>query len=177
MPHMDHNQTKLVRKSVNDVEALPTNLLLKGKTPGNNGLLGIKALVRDSPKTKCKCSAKTIFRSLRLLTREEVDNILREEGQIEALCQNCGTVYIMGREEVEKRFLGTNGYHLNKKEVYNGTRRQPTAWGPRGHTFLCSTTLRHGLRGCLRNFGSAENCLPTLSHAQNSHQLSVILSR
>jgi redox-regulated HSP33 family molecular chaperone len=107
---MEHNLTKLVQKNVDDVEALPTNQLLEGKTAGDNALLGIEPLGHDSPKTECKCSAKKIFRSLRLLPPEEVDNILRERGQLEALCQICGTVYSMGQEEAGRRFLGANGY-------------------------------------------------------------------
>ena len=106
---------KLVQKNVDEVEALPTNQLLEGKTAGDNALIGIEMLGHDSPKTECKCSAKKIFRSLRLLPPEEVDNILREEGQLEALCQTCGTVYSMGREEVERRFLGANVYPSKNK--------------------------------------------------------------
>lgn len=106
---------KLVQKNVDEVEALPTNQLLEGKTAGDNALIGIEMLGHDSPKTECKCSAKKIFRSLRLLPPEEVDNILREEGQLEALCQTCGTVYSMGREEVERRFLGANAYPSKNK--------------------------------------------------------------
>ena len=115
MSRMEHNLTKLVQKNVDDVEALPTNQLLKGTTAGENSLLGIEPLGNDSPKTECKCSAKKIFRSLRLLPPEEVDNILRFEGQLEALCQICGTVYSMGREEVERRFLGANVYPSKNK--------------------------------------------------------------
>ena len=55
---------KLVQKNVDEVEALPTNQLLEGKTAGDNALIGIEMLGHDSPKTECKCSTKKIFRSL-----------------------------------------------------------------------------------------------------------------
>lgn len=49
---------KLVQKNFDEVEALPTNQLLEGKTAGDNALMGIELLGHDSPKTECKCSAK-----------------------------------------------------------------------------------------------------------------------
>ena len=52
-------------------------------------------------KPKCKCSAKKVFRSVRLLSKEEIAIILKEQGQIEANCHTCGTVYKMSEEEIE----------------------------------------------------------------------------
>ncbi|KAL3780477.1 hypothetical protein ACHAW5_007506 [Stephanodiscus triporus] len=113
MSHMERNLGKLVQMN-GEGEALPTNLLLEGKTPVDIASilldgLGMEPLDQLEPKPKCPCSAEKLFRSLRLLPREEVDTILREEGQIEARCQFCGTVYRMGPEEVEKRFLDAKG--------------------------------------------------------------------
>ena len=90
-------------------EALPTNLMLEGKTPVDiaeillDGL-GMEPLDQLEPSPKCECSEEKLVRSLRLLPREEVDTILEEEGKVEARCQFCGKVYRMGPEEVEKQF-------------------------------------------------------------------------
>ena len=113
MSRMEQNLVNLVQMN-GDGESLPTNLLLEGKTPVDIASilldgLGMEPLGQLEPKPKCPCSAEKLFRSLRLLPREEVDNILQEEGQIAARCQFCGAVYRMGPEEVEKRFLDAKG--------------------------------------------------------------------
>lgn len=114
MSHMERNLEKLVEMNGVGGEALPVNLFLEGKTPVDIASilldgLGMVPLDQVEPKPKCPCSAEKLFRSLRLLPREEVDTILREEGRIEARCQFCGTVYNMGLEEVEKRFRDATG--------------------------------------------------------------------
>lgn len=123
MSHMEQNLMKLIQMN-GDGGALPTNLLLEGKTPVDIASilldgLGMEPLAQLEPKPKCPCSAEKLFRSLRLLPREEVDSILQEEGQIEARCQLCGAVYRMGPEEVEKRFLDAKG-DPSKDEEWGG---------------------------------------------------------
>ncbi len=49
------------------------------------------------------------MRSLRLLPREEVEDILAKEQQIEARCQFCGKVYRLGKEEIEERLQNATG--------------------------------------------------------------------
>ncbi len=112
MSKMESNLVTLVRMDGGD--ALPTNLLLEGKTPVDiaeillDGL-GFTPLNSLEPTVWCECSEEKLFRSLRLLPREEVDTILREEGKIEARCQFCGAVYRMGPQDVEKRFSEATG--------------------------------------------------------------------
>jgi redox-regulated HSP33 family molecular chaperone len=55
-------------------------------------------------KSKCKCSAKKVFRSVCLLSKEEIATILKEQGQIEASCHTCSTVYKMSEVEIKKKF-------------------------------------------------------------------------
>merc|ERR1712194_934194 len=91
------------------VAALPTNLMLTGTTPVDIAAilldgLGMEPLDQVEPKPKCPCSEEKLFRSLRLLPREEVDSILKEEGQIDARCEFCGKVYRVGPEDVERKF-------------------------------------------------------------------------
>jgi molecular chaperone Hsp33 len=114
MAHMERNLAKLVEMNGENGEALPVNLMLEGKTPLDIATilldgLGMEPLGQLEPQPKCPCSADKLMRSLRLLPREEVDSILKEEGQVEARCQFCGKVYRMGPEEVEKRFLEAKG--------------------------------------------------------------------
>jgi len=119
MAHMERNLATLVGMNGDSQGAevaapLPTNLMLEGKTPVDiaeillDGL-GMTPLDQVEPTPRCPCSKEKLFRSLRLLPREEVDSILKEEGKIEARCQFCGTVYDMGPEEVERKFSEARG--------------------------------------------------------------------
>jgi molecular chaperone Hsp33 len=113
MQHMEKNLGTLVQMNGEDI-ALPANLLLEGKTPVDIATilldgLGMEPLNQITPKAFCECSEEKLFRSLRLLPREEVDDVLKEEGKIEARCQFCGKVYRMGPDEVAKRFAEASG--------------------------------------------------------------------
>ncbi|KAL7525235.1 hypothetical protein ACHAXR_002941 [Thalassiosira sp. AJA248-18] len=116
MAHMERNLAKLVQMNGEDDEAaaLPTNLMLEGKTPVDIASflldgLGLEPLGQLEPKPKCECSEEKLMRSLRLLPREEVDTILKEKEQVEARCEFCGKVYRMGPDEVEKRLREAKG--------------------------------------------------------------------
>ena len=50
-----------------------------------------------------------MFRALRLLPREDVDDIIAKQEEIEARCQFCGKVYRMSPEEVEAKFAAATG--------------------------------------------------------------------
>lgn len=108
MKKVEENLAVLVKKDGGDT--LPTGLLLNGVDPLAiteiilDGL-DMKPLMQMEPKAKCHCSEERLFRSLRLLPREEVDDILEKEEQIEARCQFCGRVYRMGPDEVKERFV------------------------------------------------------------------------
>ncbi len=61
------------------------------------------------PVLVCQCTEDRLMRSLRLLPREEVEDILAKEQQIEARCQFCGKVYRLGKEEIEERLQNATG--------------------------------------------------------------------
>ena len=114
MSHMERNLAKLVEMNGDEGEALPTNLMLEGKTPVDIATilldgLGMEPLGQLTPSPKCECSDEKLMRSLRLLPREEVASILTEEGKVEARCQFCGKVYRMGPDEVKKRLDEAKG--------------------------------------------------------------------
>jgi molecular chaperone Hsp33 len=109
---VEKNLAKLVEMDGGD--KLPTNLLLKGVTPVEiaeiilNGL-DMQPLQQIEPKYVCECSEERLFRALRLLPKEEVEEILAKEEQIEARCHFCGKEYRMSPQEVEKRFATAKG--------------------------------------------------------------------
>ncbi len=50
----------------------------------------------------CPCTKERVERALTSLPAEELLQIAREEGKMEARCQYCGRTYQIGREELEK---------------------------------------------------------------------------
>ena len=121
MAQMERNLAKLVEMNGDDGEALPSNLMLKGKTPLDIASvlldgLGLEPLGQLEPKPSCECSEEKLMRSLRLLPRHEVDTILKEEGCVEARCEFCGKVYRMGPDEVEKAIFEAKGNASDDKE-------------------------------------------------------------
>ena len=123
MARMEKNLAKLVEMNGDDPsKALPTSLMLEGKSPVDIAAilldgLGMEPLNQLEPKPKCQCSEEKLMRSLRLIPREEVDVILREEGKVEARCEFCGKVYRMGPDEVLER-LDKAKYDASKDEEW-----------------------------------------------------------
>lgn len=103
---VEENLVTLVEKDGSD--NLPTNLLLSGMSP-----LDITEIILDGldmqplqtikPTAECDCTEERLFRALRLLPREEVEDILEKEEQIEARCHFCGKVYQIGPPEVRRK--------------------------------------------------------------------------
>lgn len=112
MDKVQENLAKLVAKDGGDT--LPTNLLLNGVTP-----LQIAEIVLDgldmiplqqiTPKFVCKCTSDRLIRALRLLPRDDVEDILSKEDQIEARCEFCGKIYRMGPEEIRGKLETASG--------------------------------------------------------------------
>jgi len=123
LPGCDGDTIKIVEKNLarlveengdNQLTSVPTGLLSCGKTPvdiANMILDGLdmKPLGQVSPIMKCKCSTERLFRSVRLLDRSDVDDILEKQEILEARCHFCGKVYRMSPDEVQQRFEEARG--------------------------------------------------------------------
>lgn len=97
------NLAKLVKMDGGDT--LPTNLLKNGMSPLKIAEillegLDMQPLQQIEPSFKCQCTADRLIRALRLLSQEEVDEILESEKKIEARCEFCGKTYSMSEEQV-----------------------------------------------------------------------------
>ena len=109
---VEENLGKLLEKDGSD--RLPTGLLLQGITPIEiaeivlDGL-DMQPLQEIEPKLVCECTEDRLFRALRLLPREDVEDILEKEEQVEARCQFCGKVYRMGGDELRERLENATG--------------------------------------------------------------------
>lgn len=113
MRTVEVNLARLVERD-GTTDAVPTGLLLDGVTPLEIAEvvlegLGMEPLQQIEPRAKCRCSEERLLRSLRLLPRAEVEEILAKEEQIEARCQFCGRVYRMGPDEVRARMEEAKG--------------------------------------------------------------------
>lgn len=109
---VEQNLSKLVEMDGGD--KLPTNLLLKGVSPVEIAEtilegLDMQPLQQIEPKLVCECSEERLFRSLRLLPREDVESILEKEEKVEARCEFCGKVYRIGAEQVRERLAKATG--------------------------------------------------------------------
>jgi molecular chaperone Hsp33 len=109
---VEKNLAKLV--AMDGGESLPAGLLLTGGTPLDICStvleeLDMKVLDQIKPGLVCDCSEERLFRAVRLLSRDEVDKIIKEEDKLEARCHFCGKVYTMNAEEVEERFAAAVG--------------------------------------------------------------------
>jgi molecular chaperone Hsp33 len=109
---IEENLAKLVELDGGD--KLPTNLLLNGKAPLDIAEiilqgLDMEPLQQIEPKAICECSEERLFRSIRLLPKEDVEHILETEEQVEARCQFCGKVYRMGGDSLRERLEKAKG--------------------------------------------------------------------
>jgi len=123
LSQVEKNLATLVEKDGGD--KLPTNLLLNGVTPVDiaetilDGL-GMQPLQQMEPKFHCPCSSDRLLRALRLLSPEEVEDILETEGRIEARCEFCGKVYRMSPEEVRAEMALATGDPSKDSEFTDG---------------------------------------------------------
>ena len=117
---VEKNLSKIIKQNDGNAESgkdnvpVPAGLLLDGKTPFDICSiiledLDMKPLQQVTPQLVCDCTEERLFRAVRLLPREDVDQILKDQEQIEARCHFCGKVYTMGPDEVAERFATATG--------------------------------------------------------------------
>lgn len=114
---VEENLSRLVEKNSADGNnnKLPTGLLLKGMTPVDIAEIILEGLDMQpleqtmEPKLVCDCTEDRLVRALRLLSREEVEDILEKEGGIEARCEFCGKVYRFDVFETRQRLDTATG--------------------------------------------------------------------
>lgn len=120
---VEENLGRLVEEDGTGVA--PMGVLKGGGTPWDvcagvlNGL-GVEVLGQTEPKLVCQCTEERLFRAVRLLPQEDVEQILKTQEQIEARCEFCGKVYRMGPEEVARRFSEVNGDPSLDNDIEDG---------------------------------------------------------
>ena len=109
---VEKNLAKLVKNDGTD--QLPTGILLAGGSPLDicgqvmQGL-DMQPLQEMEPTFTCGCSEERLFRAIRLLPKEDIEDIMKKEEKLEARCQFCGKVYRMSPDEVAQRYATAKG--------------------------------------------------------------------
>ena len=112
MEKVTKNLGILVEKDGGDT--LPSNLLSNGVSPLEiaeillDGL-GMQPLQQIEPTFKCQCTSDRLIRALRLLSPEDVEDILEKEEKIEARCEFCGKIYNMTPEQARQEMANAKG--------------------------------------------------------------------
>jgi molecular chaperone Hsp33 len=112
LKRVEQNLAAIVEEDGGDT--IPTNLLLKGVTPFEltervlDGL-GMRPLQQIEPSFKCQCSSERLVRALRLLPRSEVEEILETQEKVEARCEFCGKIRVMGPDEIREKLDTATG--------------------------------------------------------------------
>lgn len=109
---VSQNLKKLVELDGGD--SLPTNLMLRGMTPLDIARiiledLEMAPLQQITPKFGCDCTDDRLLRAIRLLPKEEIEDIILKQEELEARCQFCGKVYRMGPDQIKKRLEEATG--------------------------------------------------------------------
>ena len=68
--------------------------------------LGVGVAEETTPKYRCTCSKEKVYRAIRLMSVEEVDDILAKEGRIVATCEFCNEEYSLERKDVAELGIG-----------------------------------------------------------------------
>lgn len=90
----DKSPTQMVRDGLRAQDFI--DLLLDGLTPVYNEPRRVAGLAES-----CQCSDERVFRTLRLLPRNEIDDIMEKNDDIEVKCEFCGTRYSLTPEQIQ----------------------------------------------------------------------------
>jgi molecular chaperone Hsp33 len=98
------------------MRALPpiTDLVAAGKTPEQLLEAALDGLAPDAPSTgpvvfMCRCNRQRVEEMLGVLGVEELESLLRQEGQAEVTCRFCGDRYVLNEDELRQLIAGLRG--------------------------------------------------------------------
>jgi len=98
--HWDHLQSLFATLSADELaRSDPRDLMLK-LFPGE----AIRVFREKPVKLVCRCSHASISAMLVSLGRVELDDLLKERGEIEVTCEFCGKVYRYSTGEMQELF-------------------------------------------------------------------------
>eukprot|EP00282_Hemiselmis_andersenii_P024956 CAMPEP_0172019366 /NCGR_PEP_ID=MMETSP1041-20130122/12598_1 /TAXON_ID=464988 /ORGANISM="Hemiselmis andersenii, Strain CCMP439" /LENGTH=326 /DNA_ID=CAMNT_0012674535 /DNA_START=165 /DNA_END=1145 /DNA_ORIENTATION=- len=101
-----------IEKNIGSLDGSPTDLIRSGKT-ANDICDILSAGLRDDevypatmikPRFACKCSIEKVYRTIALLPRHEMEEVLEEQGKIEVKCEFCKRNYHLAGAELEDAY-------------------------------------------------------------------------
>ena len=104
LPFADESCIDVIEKNVGALPSISA-LLDSGKTPKEiceSLLAGLSPQLLDEshPKYHCDCSRERSKKVLSSLSKEELEEILREDGQCEICCHFCTEKYVFGKDDL-----------------------------------------------------------------------------
>lgn len=116
LPGASDETITAVENNIAALQKSPTELIRSGKTALDICNL-LSAGLRDKqliptyegrPRFTCKCSMEKVYRTVALLPRGEMDDILKERGCLEVKCEFCKRNYRLGGRELAEAYDATN---------------------------------------------------------------------
>jgi molecular chaperone Hsp33 len=101
-----------VEKNIMNLAKSPTTLIREGKT-ARDMCEALTEGLRDQelvpeyvikPRFTCKCSMEKVYRTVALISREEMDGIMADRGKIEVKCEFCKRDYVLDGKELEEAY-------------------------------------------------------------------------
>eukprot|EP00172_Hildenbrandia_rubra_P004390 Plantae.Rhodophyta-Hildenbrandia_rubra.ctg8796.p1 GENE.Plantae.Rhodophyta-Hildenbrandia_rubra.ctg8796~~Plantae.Rhodophyta-Hildenbrandia_rubra.ctg8796.p1 ORF type:complete len:376 (-),score=72.05 Plantae.Rhodophyta-Hildenbrandia_rubra.ctg8796:691-1818(-) len=118
LPGCSDETLELAERNVREMQVGPGELLKTGVGPETMiGMLmrDLKPMdvARAEPRYACKCGRDRVERTLGMMDEQDVWDVLREQGAVEATCEFCGRIYRLGKEDVQQLFQKQKGAELS----------------------------------------------------------------
>eukprot|EP00184_Porphyridium_aerugineum_P008479 CAMPEP_0184692516 /NCGR_PEP_ID=MMETSP0313-20130426/968_1 /TAXON_ID=2792 /ORGANISM="Porphyridium aerugineum, Strain SAG 1380-2" /LENGTH=383 /DNA_ID=CAMNT_0027150353 /DNA_START=20 /DNA_END=1171 /DNA_ORIENTATION=- len=112
LPGADEESISILERNIANLGMTPTELVRAGKKPAEIVAMIMKdlhpmQLASDVPRYKCSCTIDRLKRTLALIKKEELEDILSKEGRVEAICEFCGRAYYLDPEAARKAHAET----------------------------------------------------------------------
>ncbi|MCC3145000.1 Hsp33 family molecular chaperone HslO [Halanaerobium sp. Z-7514] len=106
LPDASEETIELLEKNLAELKSV-SSLIEQGFSPEEilDTLLGdldYRIMARKELEFKCKCSRERSYELITGLGREDIEETIEKEGQIELKCHFCGEAYIFAKDEIEK---------------------------------------------------------------------------
>eukprot|EP00277_Geminigera_cryophila_P018925 CAMPEP_0179444586 /NCGR_PEP_ID=MMETSP0799-20121207/28016_1 /TAXON_ID=46947 /ORGANISM="Geminigera cryophila, Strain CCMP2564" /LENGTH=343 /DNA_ID=CAMNT_0021231745 /DNA_START=142 /DNA_END=1173 /DNA_ORIENTATION=- len=112
LPGATEETISQIEKNIMTLAKSPTTLIREGKTARDicdilsEGLRPEKLIPEYivKPRFTCKCSIEKVYRTVAIIPRLEMEEILAEKGQLEVKCEFCKRTYVLQGTELEEAY-------------------------------------------------------------------------
>ncbi len=104
LPFASEKSLKKAEEIINELSSLSSLIEEMGAEGVIEKFFGKIQYQEFYPKYKCLCSRKWVKDTLYSLGKSEVDDIIKEQGEIKVSCQFCNKEYVFNKEQAEEIF-------------------------------------------------------------------------